>query len=171
MYRHAHARIGPIVRRIRNPPIRIAYIYPCDSAGCRNEFLCTNSQTDYIDGFEFRQRVGRLQRRLGRFRGVPGVFRVFRGCSGGVPGCSGCVPGVFWGVRVCSRVFRGVPGFTDTLQKGNGPSLNNYVYDWTWTWTADCSLQFPWGKFEKITRVFGTKIQLNGRAIGANRVE
>ena len=52
MYRHAHARIGPIVRRVRNPPIRIAYIYPCDSAGCRNELLCTNSQTDYIDGFE-----------------------------------------------------------------------------------------------------------------------
>ena len=64
MYRHAHARIGPIVRRVRNPPIRIAYIYPCDSAGCQNELLCTNSQTDYIDGFEFRQRVGRLQRRL-----------------------------------------------------------------------------------------------------------
>ena len=30
--RHAH-RIGPIVKRVRNPPIRNAHIYPFDSAG------------------------------------------------------------------------------------------------------------------------------------------
>ena len=46
--RHAHVRIGPIMRRVRNPPIRNAHICPCDSAGYQNELLCTNSQTDYI---------------------------------------------------------------------------------------------------------------------------
>ena len=39
----------PIVRRVRNSPIRNALIYPCDSAGCQNEFLCTNSRMDYIN--------------------------------------------------------------------------------------------------------------------------
>jgi len=68
--------------------------------------------------------------------GVPGVFlavsRVFRGyygmfqgCSGVVPGCSGLfrgcsgdVPGCSGGVPRCSGVFRGIPGFTDTREKG-----------------------------------------------------
>ena len=33
---------------VRNPPIRNAHIYLCDSAGYQNELLFTNSQTDYI---------------------------------------------------------------------------------------------------------------------------
>ena len=45
--RLAHVRIGPFVRRVRNPRIRNAHIYPCDSAGYQNELLRTNSRTGY----------------------------------------------------------------------------------------------------------------------------
>ena len=34
--RHAQVRFRPIVRRVRNPPIRNAHIYPCDSARYQN---------------------------------------------------------------------------------------------------------------------------------------
>ena len=59
---HADVRIRPLVRRVRNPPIRNVHICPCDSAGYYNEFLCTNSQTDYVTGLD--ERVGQQQRRL-----------------------------------------------------------------------------------------------------------
>ena len=48
---------------------------------------------------------------------VPGCSGVLQGCSGDVPGCSGGVPG-------CSGVFRGVPGFTDTLITEQATSIN-----------------------------------------------
>ena len=41
--REVHKKLG------RNPPIRNAHICPCNSAGYKNEFLCTNSQTDYTN--------------------------------------------------------------------------------------------------------------------------
>ena len=43
--RLTNVRIRPIMRRVRNPPIRNAHIYPYDSAGYQNELLCTYSQT------------------------------------------------------------------------------------------------------------------------------
>ena len=37
---------------VRNPPIRNANIYPCNSAGYQNELLCTNSKKHYSNGLE-----------------------------------------------------------------------------------------------------------------------
>ena len=61
--RLTNVRIGPIVRRVRNPPMRNAHIYPYDSAGYQNELLCTYSQTASVYRW-FRRCLGRLQRRL-----------------------------------------------------------------------------------------------------------
>ena len=42
---HAHVTIGPIIRCVRNPPIRKrSHIYPCNSAGYQDKLWCTNSQ-------------------------------------------------------------------------------------------------------------------------------
>ena len=35
---------------VRNPPIRNAHIYPCNSSGYQNELLCTNLPMDYTNG-------------------------------------------------------------------------------------------------------------------------
>ena len=61
--RLANVTIGPIVRRVRNPSIRNANIYPYDSAGYQNELLCTYSQTASVYRWS-RRCLGRLQRRL-----------------------------------------------------------------------------------------------------------
>ena len=61
--RLTNVRIGPIVRRVRNLPIRNAHIYPCDLPGYQIELLCTYSQTTSVDRW-FRRCLGRLQRRL-----------------------------------------------------------------------------------------------------------
>ena len=61
--RLTNVRIGPIIRRVRNLPIRNAPIYPYDSAGYQNELLCTYSQTASVYRW-FRRCLGRLQRRL-----------------------------------------------------------------------------------------------------------
>ena len=37
---------------VRNPPIRNAHIYPCNSAGHQNELLRTNLQTDYTNALD-----------------------------------------------------------------------------------------------------------------------
>ena len=84
--RHAHVRIVPIVRRIRNPPIRNGHICPCDSSGYQNELLYTNSPTDYENGLD--ECVGRLRRRL-RFK----RFKIFRASILLSPGmCGGKIP-------------------------------------------------------------------------------
>ena len=53
---HARVRIGQIMIRhkkpIRNPLIRNARIYPCDSAGYQNKLLYTNTQMDYTNGLD-----------------------------------------------------------------------------------------------------------------------
>ena len=58
-----NVRIGPIVRRVRNPSIGNVHIYPCDFAGYQNELLCTYSQTDSEYRW-LRGCLGRVQRRL-----------------------------------------------------------------------------------------------------------
>ena len=47
---HKHITIEPIMRCVRNPPIKNAHIYPCNYAGYQNELWCTHSQTVYTNG-------------------------------------------------------------------------------------------------------------------------
>ena len=61
--RLTNVRIGPIVRRVRNLPIRDAHTYSCDSVGYQNELLCTYSQTASVYR-RFRRCLGRVQGRL-----------------------------------------------------------------------------------------------------------
>ena len=51
--RLTNVRIGPILRRVRNLPIRNAHTYPYDSAGYQNE-LCAliRRRPQYTDGLE-----------------------------------------------------------------------------------------------------------------------
>ena len=49
---HTHITIGPIVRCVRNPPIKNAHIYPCNYAGYQNELWCTHLHTVYTNGLD-----------------------------------------------------------------------------------------------------------------------
>ena len=49
---HSHITIEPIVRCVRNPPIKNAHTYPCNYAGYQNELWSTHSQTVYTNDLD-----------------------------------------------------------------------------------------------------------------------
>ena len=49
---HTHITIEPIVKCVRNQPIKNAHIYPCNYAGYQNELWYPNLQTVYTNGLD-----------------------------------------------------------------------------------------------------------------------